>query len=152
MNGETMIKAENDKVISQRENNSPSKLRSLLKLVLSYPPPRIDDIVCSSEGDIKFSISRNDIGLCYDSYCIYRSEILSDFFINFWGEILVKDHLETFAKILTDLKDYSVVNKYEHGKFGIEISGEKLIFTLHMSYIQRLLTEDFRKEIKKKAK
>jgi hypothetical protein len=153
MGGGIMIKTEGkENIPSQKENNSSCRLRKLLQLILSYSPPRVDEITCSAEGDIKFAITRTDVGLNYESYCFYRTEILSDYFINLLGELIVKDNIEMFAKMLTDIKDYSVVNKYEHGKFGIEVYGEKLYFTLHISLIQRILTEDFRKEIKKKAK
>jgi len=104
-----------------------------------------------SDGDIHFSISLKNSGLNLDIYTKYKDAIFSDFFANFLGELLVRENINMFSKILTDkvgAKDYyRLVNTYEHRQFGMEINRNDLIFSFHISLLQSILTESFKKKL-----
>jgi len=153
-----------DNFIAEIKNNikrepksadSPNKLREILRHIVNTPEPKIH-ILNSGEGDgdVKFSVSRKSLGIPYESLLKYRSEIFSSYIANFLGELLVRDNIEEFARILTGLDGdkYSIVNEYEHRKFGMEILRDEFIFIFHISLLQSILTEDFKRQIKRKFK
>ena len=131
-----------------------SRFRNLLNFIMLNPPP-VEIIEIKNDGDIIFSILTADIGLSFGNYIKYKTEILSSFFANFLGELLVRENIDQFTPILTNIKDekyLSTVNGYTHTKFGIKIFQDKFIFTFHMSLLQSILTEDFKKHIEIKLK
>ena len=138
-----------------KSSDCPNKLREILKHIVNTPEPKIQ-ILNNGEGDgdVKFSVSRKYLGISYDTLLKYRAEIFSDYVANFLGELLVRDNIEEFAKILTGMlgDKYSVVNEYEHRKFGMEILRDEFIFIFHISLLQSILTEDFKRQIKRKFK
>jgi hypothetical protein len=104
---------------------------------------------CTEEGDIRYAVSMRSMGITYETLMKYRTEFCGPYIINFMGEMLVRDNLDIFAKCLVDLKDNynSLVNRYEHKKFGMRIEKDKFVFIFHMSLLQTILTEDFKKGI-----
>ena len=130
--------------------NKPKKVSRFKELLMgiinSEPVVRIVD-GCDSEGDIHFEVLINSLGMDYNNLLKYKPEISSDFFVNFVGEYLVRENIDKFVKIAEDLRDdyYSVVNKYEHKKFGMKIIRDRFIFIFHVSLIQYILTEDFKR-------
>lgn len=125
-----------------------SRLRELMKAIFSAEPSiKILEGGCDAEGDIHFEVLTDSLGIDYNNLLKYKPEISSDFFVNFIGEYLVRENMEAFVKVAENLKDsyHSVVNKYEHKKFGMKIQRGKLIFIFHISLIQGILTEDFKR-------
>lgn len=102
---------------------------------------------CDPEGDIRFEVFIGSMGLDCNNLLKYKSEISSDFFVNFIGEYMVRENIGQFVKIAEDLKDdyYNVVNKWDHKKFGMKIVRDKFVFIFHVSLIQHILTEDFKR-------
>lgn len=130
--------------------SKPSKFRELMILILSSKPDiKITD-ACTEEGDIRFEVSLKSLGFTPDSIKKYRAEVSTEFAANFMGEILVRENIDKFIKILLSLKDKYIltVNKYEHRKFGMIIAKDKCVFAFHASLIQTILTEDVKKELK----
>lgn len=131
----------------QSKSKKPSRFKELLMSISNAEPVvRIVD-GCDSEGDIHFEVVINSLGLDFNNLLKYKPEISSDFFVNFLGEYLVRENMDKFVRVAEDLKDdyYSIVNKYEHKKFGMKIARDKFIFTFHVSLIQYILTEDFKR-------
>ncbi len=128
-------------------NKKSSKYVELLRIILANNSEiKILDDKCSEEGDIGFDVPLHTIGLNYDAVLKYKTEFSSQYMVNFLGELFVREHMDKFVKILTDLKgDYhSMVNKYEYRKFGMRFFRDKLSFIFHASLIQMILTEDLK--------
>lgn len=134
----------------KRNFNSNEKslmVRDFLKVAMNSVP-EIDIKPISPEGDVCFGLELKDIEVSQSIFIKYRSVIFSDFMANFLGEFFVRENLNRFAKILTDIdcNDYnSIVNNYEHKCFGMEINSGRLYFHFHVSLLQNILTEDLKK-------
>jgi len=126
-----------------------SKYRELFsKFILSNTPIKVDEI---AKGDITFSIAIKDLGLSYQDIQKFRTELYSYLTVNFMGELLVRENINKFGDILTsiDKKQYAdIVNGFEHKKFGFKIVKNRFYFCFHISLVQSILTEDFKREIK----
>ena len=128
----------------------PTRFRELFgPMMASKPEIKIID-GCTEEGDIRFEVSLRSLGFPPDANRKYRAELSTDFAANFIGEILVRENLEKFVKLLVNLKENynGVVNRYEHRKFGMVIRESRCIFALHSSLIQSILIEDVKNEMK----
>lgn len=99
----------------------------------------------TNNGDIKFSIPMKSVGL---SRAIWSSTpaVQTAFFVDLFGEILVRKNIATFAGILgsVDLAFYDrKVNGMSHRHFGLIIDeNDVLRFQFHASLVQRILVED----------
>jgi hypothetical protein len=128
--------------------------KDLLKYIV-HSSTEIDIIKdCDDCGDVKFSVPMPQLGISYEVFIKYQEEIISSFFANFIGELLVRENIEKFAEIISkiDKKEFSnIVHHYEHKKFGVEVLKGCIIFSFHISLIQSILTEDFKKQINKKV-
>ena len=139
---------ENKDIISPR-------FRELFCIFLSSVP-KID--ICdkvSDDGDVRFVVSKDDIGLSFEDIIKYRSEIFSGFCANFMGELLVRENIDRFAKVLVHFNKEphsSAADRYIHRKFGMEVVRDKFIFVFHISLLQSILTENFKRQTKLKAK
>ena len=141
----------NDKVEHKLNGSKKSyRMRELLKTIASRSPKIRIGQKYSETGDISFSVPRTELGLKFNDFTNWKSEIFSVFFANFLGEFLVRENIDRFAKILTkiDLDQYNeIVNRYEHKKFGMEYSKDHLVFSFHASLLQTILTEDIKKKV-----
>lgn len=120
------------------------------EIIASVPEIDIMD-GCNKEGDVRFSVKMKDLGISFDMFVQYKTEIFSDFMANFIGELLVRENINQFAHILTsiDLDEYpTTVNNFEHRQFGLEFASNKFVFSFHVSLLQSILTENFKKKIK----
>ena len=124
-----------------------SRLRELLAGITNSEPEIKIIEGCGLEGDIHFEVLISSLGMNYNNLLKYKPEISSDFFVNFVGEYLVRENMDQFIKVAESLKDsyYTIVNKYEHKKFGMKIIRDKFVFIFHVSLIQCVLTEDFKR-------
>jgi len=146
------IRANIDNSVRSRmcySNNN--RYRNLISLITNRPPPKIiiDDI--DKDGDIKFYISMKELGINFEIFSQYKTEIFSDFIVNFLGELIVRENLDEFSKILTSIKNedyHKFVNRFEHYQFGMEVMRDKFIFTFHISLIQNILMEPLKRKMK----
>ncbi len=132
-----------------RKIKKEKRLKKILNLIINSDC-KINIIEkCDNEGDIVFEVSMKSLGITYDTLMDYKDEISSEFVVNFIGELLVRENIEEFASIITSLQDNYIetVNKYMHGKFGIKLYRNRLILKFNVSLIQKILMEDFRKQL-----
>lgn len=127
-----------------------SKTRAFFQKILNSK--NLDDIKineCKKDGDISFIIKRENMGLSPDDLNNNKPQIFNEFFANFIGEILVRENIDEFAKIIISNKeDYNdIVNQFEHKKFGMSYSNNVFLFSFHISLIQKILTEDIKRQI-----
>ena len=131
------------------DNVAVSNYRELfLKFIQATPQIKIEQI---SKGDITFSVSIKEMGLNYQDLQKLRTEIYSYLSVNFIGELLVRENIDHFAHILTKInkeKYADVVNGFEHKKFGLKISKSRFQFCFHISLVQSILNENFRREVR----
>ena len=144
---EIQTNIENNLEVSKHK---PSKFRELICKVLSMPfNAEVVIIKCDEEGDLEFEVNMKAIGITTDTLIRYRNEMSTQSIVNFIGELLIRDNIGKFAKLITSLKNNyaSTVNKRNHITFGLKFNKEKLIFQCHSSFIQRILIEDFHKKM-----
>jgi hypothetical protein len=136
--------------ILEVSKHKPSKFRELICKVLSMPSnAEVVITKCDDEGDIDFEVNMKAIGITMDTLIHYRNEISTQSVVNFIGELLIRDNIDKFAKLIIGLKNNyaDTVNKHNHGKFGMKIHREKFIVSFHISFVQRILIEDFHKKM-----
>ncbi len=136
---------------SADKNKSFSRFRKILSIIISFNP-RIFSIKMNEEsGDINFSVLANELGISIEDHGRYSKEIYSNFFVNFLGELLVRENVSDFVKLINQM-DYTVyfynMEKYIHKNFGMKYGNGNLVFSFHISFLQKILTEDFKHQIK----
>jgi hypothetical protein len=107
---------------------------------------KIDIDAVQTDGDVLFHINLKDCKLTKEDYlnpCLSKR-----FFINFIGEILVRDNISRFATILTGLDPtlyLKMVGGCGHEDFGMYVDKNISIMTfqMHISLAQEILTEEF---------
>jgi len=133
------------------EPSKSSRLRELLYYV-SVSDPEISVIdKCDEDGDIKFEVPMKTMGITNDLMIRFKKEICSDFVANFLGELLIRENINQFAQILTNIHPElypSVVNRFEHRKFGMDINKDKLIFCFHISLLEDIMLEDIKRKVR----
>jgi hypothetical protein len=150
---EEYVKSIKEEVKTEKDTSdkSRSNYRELFsRFIECHPPIRVESV---REGEVSFSISIKDIGLSFQDVQKFRSELYSYLTCNFIGELLVRENIDTFARILTkvDKDTYAeVVNSHDHKKFGLKLMKKRMYLCFHISLVQSILTEDFRREIRKK--
>jgi len=130
---------------------SSSRLREFMSLVITNIPDVEILGRCDKGGDVRFSVAMIDLGLTFDLFLKYKKEIFSDYMANFLGELLIRENVNEFSKLLTTIKadDYhQVVNGFEHRQFGMEVVRNKFTFSFHVSLLQTILTEDFKEKVR----
>ena len=139
------IKNNIEKDISQTEKRA-TKIKVLLQRILSSNSELKIIQDCDANGSIRFEVYIASIGLSFDDFSKYKKELESEFMTNFLGELFVREHIDKFMNLLTNLNsDYLYkVNKSVHLKFGMSIYRDRFTFAFHSSLIQKILTEDFK--------
>ena len=115
------------------------------KIVQSDPRVTIEEL--REDGDVVFSVPTPELGLRQESM---SDNVVTDtdFFNNFVGEYVVRKNLDMFAEVLDriDAGAYeNMVCANEHTAFGVVVSRDTVRFSMHISLVQSILTEDFRK-------
>jgi len=127
------------------------KNRELMQIILANEPPTIGKIHKGKDlGDLHFSVPLNELGITFDIFAKYEEELFSSYIGNFLGELFIRENINQFAEFITDLeaKEYMpVVWSWKHTKFGLEISGNCLIFRFNANLLPKILTGDFREKI-----
>ena len=142
-------KEEGDSNKSSKSSKSCNYRNLLYHIIASSPQIKLIDKY-SPDGDIKFEVSMKSIGISSDTLIKYKKEFYSEFVVDFVGELLIRENINRFAKILVGINPCHyplVVDQYEHKKFGMGIFKDKLIFKFHISLLQTILTEDLNKTI-----
>ena len=119
--------------------------REILQTIVATAPKIVIDAV-QTNGDVAFHVSMKECGLTKEdcSNPITKTR----FFVNFVGEMLIRENIQKFAVILTGL-DPSLYQKLictsKHTDFGMVINHKwsAMTFQMHLSLVQEILTEDF---------
>ena len=141
-----LIEKERKKVEAHKD----CQLRELLRYVTGESP-EVTIETDESNGDVRLIVSRKELGIPFDMLLKYRKEVFSEFFVNFIAEFLIRENINKLAQIMTNMngRRYSAtVNKYDHKRCGMEVKKDKFIFMFHMSLIQRILMEGFKKQVR----
>jgi len=114
------------------------------------PPIEIKEVQYEGAliGKVTFSVSIANLNLSHVDLQQHKRQVFCTFFANFLGELLVREHIDKFLQLLTELKsdDYlEIVNSKKHRRFGLEFSSGCLILSFHMSFLQDILTDDLKK-------
>jgi hypothetical protein len=143
---EEFIMAIEKNIKDKTESKKNLKNREILRIILEKDAPKLKiEKELSTGGDIKFTVARLDLGLDIDTFLEYKKQIFNPFTASAIGELLVRENIEQFVVFLTDIDADSyigIVNSYKHNAFGIEVSGDDIVFSFHISLIQSILTED----------
>lgn len=145
---EFVTEIQNISVHCEEPKQKSIKLRDLFNYILSSSPCSEIKITGPNEcGDMSFELPMGHLGLSYDVLLSYKKEISSELAANFIGELLVRENIDKFAKLIVHLKDdyKEKVNRAKHVRFGLTLYRDRIIIYFHVSLIQTLLTEDFRR-------
>jgi hypothetical protein len=126
------------------------RFREIMFYIASSDPEVCIIDGCSKEGDVKFEVSMESLGLTRELYGRYKKDICSEFMADFLGELLIRENLNEFAIVLTNIHPEvypKVVDNADHYNFGMDVVRDKFIFVFHMSLLKRILLEDVRKKI-----
>ena len=148
---EEFIELMEKNIKSMSKKSKFTKNRELLRIILSQEPPTISNISKGKDlGDLYFSVQLKDLGISFEVFSKYQEQLFSPYIGNQVGELIIRENIDEFAAVLTNLeaKEYiPIVYSWKHTKFGLEISGEKLVFYFHANLLQKILTEDLREKI-----
>ena len=134
---------------SQKKNKS-GRFRVLLRLI-SDSNPEFKILEFKEDGDVIFEVPMNSLNISFDAMNEYKKEFCSTLMINLMGELIIRENLSQMAQIIMDVnsEDYlTVVHGSNHRNFGMQIFRDRLVFTFHISLLQKILTEDFKRKIK----
>ena len=127
---------------------SMSETRDLLARVVSVKPDiKVEDT--RMDGDVIFSVKLADLGMMHSDF---SSQIMrTRFFINFVGELLVRENIEIFVETLQGLDEKmyeDMVCCQQHTDFGMVIDHDEglLRFTMHLSLADSIYRERFDSE------
>lgn len=123
-------------------------IKEIITSIISSDPKPIINVV-QADGDVTFHIKLKECNISKED-CT-NSLLFTRFFVNFIGEFLVRQNIDIFASILIGL-DHALYQKMvctcSHHDFGM-IIGPKfstMLFQMHISLAQSILTEEFTKE------
>jgi len=135
----------------KKEEEKDLRFRNLVSKIIQSPSKIAISDKISKDGDVQFSVSMVDLGLTFNLFLKYKNEIFLDFMANFLGEFLIRENISQFRHLLISInvdKYNLMISHYEHRQFGMEVTKNKFIFTFHVSLLQSILTEGFRKRMK----
>ena len=134
-----------------------NRYREFISIIVNEKPCQIQihkyqptDAVIDPDGKVNFSLGLADLGIDRKTFKKYKQFIRSKFCINFIGEFLVRENLDQFAELLTevDLSEHAnAINNKSHLTFGAELKSNSLTFEFHASLLQQILTEDFKMQV-----
>jgi len=125
------------------------KLRDMFIAICASVPTVKITIPCDEDGNITFEASMGSAETSYEFFDKYRGLMHSNFIANFIGELIVRENIDLFAKIMMNLKeDYiRTVNRFQHRTFGMMVSKNKFIFKFHVSLIEFIMSEDLKRVV-----
>ena len=130
-------------------NKNNKKLRDMFIAVCSSVPTVKITIPCDEDGNVTFEASMGSAEVSYEFFEKYKGQMHSNYIANFIGELIVRENIDTFAKIMLDLKDdyLGTVNKFQHRTFGMMVHNNKFIFKFHISLIESIMAEDLKRVV-----
>lgn len=137
-------------IVRRRDKNLNSFRELIAKILLSKPSKVYISKECDEDGDLEFFVSYKDFGITVNDLNKFESDVLSSHFANFVGELLIRENINDFMAILTafDSKEYNYkVNRFTHDNFGVRFEKGKMYFKFHLSFIQKMITENFKELI-----
>jgi hypothetical protein len=123
-----------------------SSHRELLSLLLKSSPAIKAVEACDANGDMRFAINMSELGLQADDFFHFHDELSSRLIIDCLGELLIRENLSIFVPQLTSMSQenyVAAVAKSHHNSFGMHVRKEAMVFSFHISFLQKILTEDF---------
>ena len=130
----------------EQKKKTTSSHRELLSLLLKSSPAIKTVEACDANGDMRFAINMTDLGLQANDFFHFHDELSSRLIIDCMGELLIRENLSMFVPYLTAMpqENYVVaVGKSHHNSFGMSVRKEAMVFSFHISFLQKILTEDF---------
>ena len=126
-----------------------SGIRHLLVQLVKRRPQIVSISDYDEAGDMRFIVNLADLGVSVEDYYKYNKDFLSNFMVDFIGELLIRENIDLFLPKLTsthmDKNAYiSAVSKSIHRRFGMKLEKGVMTFSFHISLIQEILTEDFK--------
>jgi hypothetical protein len=117
--------------------------REILQSVVSASPKITIDAV-QANGDVAFHVAMKDCSLTKEDCCNPITK--TAFFVNFMGELLVRENIQKFAVILVGLDSVlhkKLVCSSSHFDFGMVIDHKwsTMTFQMHLSLVQEIMTE-----------
>ena len=142
---------DNDNYIIQQKKETKSNYRILFEKIVKSSPSKVKDIgKIDDAGNFTFSIELTKLGIKKEDLSLYRQELFCPFSANFIGELLIRDNFDQFVSLLTTYseEEYSeMVCKCIHKTFGMRFLNDKIIFTFHISLLQKILNEDIKNNL-----
>lgn len=147
-----------------RPNKKSDRYRELLRIVSNSNPEF--KIICIElqknkketdknrnldPGDIVFEVSKKSLNIDFETMLKYKKELCSTFMMNTIGELVIRENLDEMAQVVLGIShdDYpDLVNGISHRNFGMQIFRDKLVFTFHISLLQKILTEDLKRKLR----
>jgi hypothetical protein len=117
--------------------------REIFIAIASSKPKVVIDAV-QANGDVSFHIKIKECSL--DKVDLQNPIVSTPFFVNFLGELLVRENVNKFAEILVGL-DTGLYNKMvcssSHTDFGMLVDHKISTITMqmHISLVQEIMTE-----------
>jgi len=127
------------------------RIREILYYISTSSPEICITEKCGEDGDVKFEIPMKTLGISNDILVKYKTDICSEFMANFIGELLIRENINRFAEVLTNIDPdmYSnLVDRFEHRRFGMDIVRDKFTFIFHISLLQNILLEDVKRKVR----
>jgi len=120
--------------------------REIVSAIVAAKPQRITIDAVHPNGDVLFHVSLKDCGLDKDVCACPTTH--KRFFVNFVGELLVRENIEKFAEILWGLDpalERKMVYSFNHTDFGMTIDHKMtaMTFQMHLSLVREITTELF---------
>lgn len=142
----------NDNIEQTKIESKKSRFRDVFAKIVASRSKISSISMDDDEGDITFYVPIKDSGLDQSDLIKYRNEIFSNFVVDFMGELFIRENLEVFVKLMSNINNdnyHSVIGKCEHKCFGMRSERGCFIFSFHISFLQNILTEDFKHKVKR---
>jgi len=145
------MKRDTESCSKSPSNKNSIQLREILVSLCSIVPKIKITNPCDENGNVVFEAYTESAKDIYDFFLKRKSEfqVYTNFIANFTGELLIRENIDVFAKIIMDLKkSYSnKVTKFKHKTFGMTIFDNKMVFKFHISLLELILTEDVKRMV-----
>lgn len=126
------------------------RVRKIFSKIISSDKPALLTVnECKQDGELVFSIDIKDMGLTIDDIKEFKGEIFTNFFADFIGEFLVRENINEFMAKIASISPSQInhlFNEALHTRFGMKVFANKFEFSFHVSLLQKILAEDFKKE------
>jgi hypothetical protein len=131
-----------------QDKQKPLSRHRELFLILINSNAKIKEITgCDKNGNMTFSVNLKEAGLTPTVLSKYDKEVFSNYVSDFLGELLIRENMSMFAPFMSSMNMESclkAIGNSIHKRFGMQIDSNNMIFSFHITFLQKILTEDFR--------